>query len=913
MFNFEIEFSQPWLLLLLIPAFALGLFPYFRVAKKYRRNRNRVTSTVLHLIVMTLAVFVLSGMSFSYDVYNSENEILFVVDASFSTREEEQAKTDYMRDVVAMSDSKVYSIGIVTFGYNQEYAVPLTNDLDSIFVKYENANKPDTSATDIAAALSYARGLFENPESGKIVLISDGVETDARASAVVRSIAAEGIRIDTVCCSTLVSESEALIVDTEFPEYNLEDGDEFDIKLTVKSTGTVAEPKKAVVSFYDNGEKAGDLEVSLTAATQDVTVSHKISGKGLHSMRFEIECDGDDITENNAVYSYLYLETFDQVLIIESSAAQSDHIKGVIEDMDVTVLNAEDGIFPTTLAELCEYDEIILNNIANKDMPDDFVKLLNEYVYRVGGGLFTVGGGEPDDPETAHAYNRKDMGGTLYQQMLPVQAIDYTPPLGLAIIIDVSGSMGSVGAENSKVTAAKNAARSIVRDETCLTERDYCCVLTLSDKYTEEIKPIPMTRQDEILDAIYNIGGGGGTVFSPSIERASMDLLSVKREGLIEKMHVVLITDGAVTGNDIGYINMVEKYHKESDISFSFIAVEPSGNSMQQLEEAAAKGGGRAINAKVSDLTLQLKDDIRVPEIKEVEYGDFVPTIDPDSYYASVISQENMPTLKGFYGTKVRDSAELVLKGNYNVPIYAQWKYGAGTVGSFMCDLNSVWSDDFLADESGREFVKSVITHIFPTENIRPKDIEVRMNEGNYTTQLSLYPSSDLKDGETIRVSVNNLSDENAPAASVVAPSAGDGYSRGSFITLDAGVYGVIVERLGSNGEVLSRQTVYKAFSYSREYSFAADAEAGREYMMLLAQNGNGAASDLETAQPWDVFKNFVTSFHRVYDPTLVLVIIVIVLFLLDIAVRKFKFKWLHEIVREHRAKKAEEKGGKRS
>ena len=153
MFNFEIEFSQPWLLLLLIPAFALGLFPYFRVAKKYRRNRNRVTSTVLHLIVMTLAVFVLSGMSFSYDVYNSENEILFVVDASFSTREEEQAKTDYMRDVVAMSDSKVYSIGIVTFGYNQEYAVPLTNDLDSIFVKYENANKPDTSATDIAAAL----------------------------------------------------------------------------------------------------------------------------------------------------------------------------------------------------------------------------------------------------------------------------------------------------------------------------------------------------------------------------------------------------------------------------------------------------------------------------------------------------------------------------------------------------------------------------------------------------------------------------------------------------------------------------------------------------------------------------------------------------------------------------------------
>ena len=30
-----------------------------------------------------------------------------------------------------------------------------------------------------------------------------------------------------------------------------------------------------------------------------------------------------------------------------------------------------------------------------------------------------------------------------------------------------------------------------------------------------------------------------------------------------------------------------------------------------------------------------------------------------------------------------------------------------------------------------------------------------------------------------------------------------------------------------------------------------------------------------------------------------------IVLFLLDVAVRKFKFKWIHEIVRDRKAKKA--------
>ena len=35
------------------------------------------------------------------------------------------------------------------------------------------------------------------------------------------------------------------------------------------------------------------------------------------------------------------------------------------------------------------------------------------------------------------------------------------------------------------------------------------------------------------------------------------------------------------------------------------------------------------------------------------------------------------------------------------------------------------------------------------------------------------------------------------------------------------------------------------------------------------------------------------------------MMILVLVLFLLDIAVRKFKFKWIHELVRERKEKRA--------
>ena len=56
------------------------------------------------------------------------------------------------------------------------------------------------------------------------------------------------------------------------------------------------------------------------------------------------------------------------------------------------------------------------------------------------------------------------------------------------------------------------------------------------------------------------------------------------------------------------------------------------------------------------------------------------------------------------------------------------------------------------------------------------------------------------------------------------------------------------------------------------------------------------------------VFDSLVRVFDRAYDPRVVIAILIIVLFLLDVAVRKFKFKWPHELIREHKEKKAQMK-----
>lgn len=81
----------------LAPAHSCRLFRAFSLfppLEKYRRTRNRVVSIVLHLCVMILCISLLAGISFRYEIPNTKNEVLLLVDSSFSSQEAQQKKTN---------------------------------------------------------------------------------------------------------------------------------------------------------------------------------------------------------------------------------------------------------------------------------------------------------------------------------------------------------------------------------------------------------------------------------------------------------------------------------------------------------------------------------------------------------------------------------------------------------------------------------------------------------------------------------------------------------------------------------------------------------------------------------------------------------------------------------------------------
>lgn len=936
MLSIYIECTHPWYLLLIVLFAAFTVIPYFTIPKKYRKTRNRITSMVLHGIISLLVIFILSGMTFVHVSANSNNEIILLVDVS-DTEEQVAAKRDtFVKKVVEQCQFDNFKIGIVTFGYDQEYAVPFTRDYDNIYSKYKNANLPDTTATNISAALLYAKGLFSESGTGKIVLITDGKETDENAKSIIRQIAVEGIKIDTANIDSSLDEAnEIQIVKAILPDYHVKLNEQCIIELEIFSSYE----DSVTVKLYDNGicDENGEIIVDLKPGYQTVSFKHSYTSKGLHEVSFKISKD-DVFEQNNEYISCFYLDVYNKVLILEQEN-QSQELASILteeNEFEVEVMSVWDENLPKTVEQLCRYDEIIMNNIANSDLQPEFVDILYDYVYNYGGGLFTTGGS--DNSGNAHAYNRSDMVGSKYQQMLPVQAINYTPPVGVIVIIDRSGSMSSTDDRgNSLLEYAKAGATSCLN---ALTERDYFGLMTLDSKYDMILGLTKRTHESEILSAIESIDkADGGTVFPDAIDCAGQALRALKE---VDKKHIIIVSDGQVPKGDVSkYEEYAKNYFETEGITISVIGVSmnvPNVNYDNVPTESIGLDTPyekmlrltRFTNGRLhvidknnqSELVMKMREDLNASEIQEVNYKEYLPIMNnPASsifYNVERVSTEEHSntmtvTLDGFYGVKARNNDYVLLTGEFNVPLYAQWKFGEGTVGSFMVDVYGDWSSNFLDDENGKRFLKNVVSSITPTNNIRPNDIRLKLYEDNYTNSLSIYTT--LSEGDRIEgkikyngveLSLNEVATNQSISALrnlqfyvVSALSKENNYSRTKFIVKEPGVYEIEILKYNDKDEIIGSNVIYKELFYSKEYDILN--ESGIQYDELLkeyAKSGKGMAiKDLD--DPHEIIDSFDASIRRTFDPRYLFAIIAIILFLLDIAVRKFKFKWPHEILKK--------------
>ena len=134
-----------------------------------------------------------------------------------------------------------------------------------------------------------------------------------------------------------------------------------------------------------------------------------------------------------------------------------------------------------------------------------------------------------------------------------------------------------------------------------------------------------------------------------------------------------------------------------------------------------------------------------------------------------------------------------------------------------------------------------------------------------------------------------------------ITASSNDSYSRLAFAVTTPGLHEIKVTRKSADGAVIAETTIYKALPYSQEYNLFTDPKEAEALIKALAQYGRGSVLE----EPIDVFENALKYIHKIIDPKIVFMITALALFLLDIAARKFKWKWPHEIIKEKKARAA--------
>ena len=949
--NFRIEWAiNPWLMLLLIPALALTLLPYFRVAKRYRRTRNRICSIIFHMIIMVLSISVLAGMYFTYDMNNSKNEMIILVDVSYSAEEDATAianRDTFIRDILRANNDR-YKVGIVTFGYGQNYAAELSYDTDLVFNQYMSAPRPEESGTDIASALTFVwdaqmhAGLFNYPQYGKIVLISDGLQTDGEALSVVKNITKDGIRIDTVCLSA-TAPADIQVIGLNPPDQSIVVDQSFEMKISLQSAVAVAEGG-ATLTLVDEYVDATGMEqkietpfkeFSLVRGVQTIPIRHSFKAAGLHRLHVEFESENDNLTLNNEFYSYYELYVHDKVLIVERYEGESLEIRRTIsrdeeflEDsifdakdlFDVDTYNIFDEKLPRTVNELRAYDQVILVNISEADMQqaDGFEDSLYLYVRDYGGGLFTVGGPERDEDgaivmdqnnakvPAQHSYNETDMKGSKYQAMLPVNISSYTPPIAVMILVDASGSMAEK-TDYQGLTRLELAQKGALACLNALTDRDYCGIGSFNDAYTHLLNPTPVTQKSKIRNAINAIpSSNSGTYFSYGIKRAC-ELLSTVQN--VEKRHIIIITDG-IPGDSPAqtaqYLANLDSYYRTYGITCSVGGIDIAGNEYEAgitaaMNQIAAAGRGNFFYPEdPSEFASKCVEELQQATVEGAMAEMFSPTIsDVTSVLAGITNLDLERTrMYGYFVSKKKTTGEVrvpLMAGS--VPLYAQWEFGKGKVGSFMSDLTEDnWGIQFIASTTGMKFLHNVVTNLMPVEDIRAKEIDVILQEDNYSTRASIF--TNMNEGDTLEVRVQRISDE----ASQEQIAEQTSVNRFTFKTFEPGIHKVTVIKYDATGKEISRLETYRSFSYSKEYNVFRDPEEGAALLAGIAADGDGYVIE----RPNDIFGN--ENLHQTFDPRLVFIIAALVLFLLDVAVRKFKFKWIHELVREHKERKALQK-----
>lgn len=890
----NINFDNPYLLLLAVPLVILFAVPFFIAVRKDNVNGHNIASSVLHVLMALLIAFAAAGTSVVTTV--TETDVYVLADVSYSTQRNYDLIDEYI-DRLGDSLPNNSRMGVIAFGKDYQLLSRLGERPKSV----SQATAVDTSGTDIVGALDFTGSLFRDGVLKHIVVITDGKQSDESDSGALKrqvdALAENEIHVSAIYIDDNLP---ADVREIQLSSVNISDNAylnrEQEVTVTIKCNGpdeevdgvvTVPYSAEAILVMKREGAEVARRTVYLTNGENYETFSLSTSEAGTFACSFELQWtpDYDTNRENNKINFKQQVSGDVSVLLVSTNRSDYALMRQMFgPDAEIDDYTNVPNV-PYTVEELCKYDEIVLSDVdvltlTNKDM---FLESVDTAVSMFGKSLITLGDTSIQDTQTdqtAQAGSRSALS-----DMLPVVfGANEGAGKHFVIVMDTSRSMFDGG----KFQRAKTAAKMIVNQ---LTDTDYVSVVEFNGNAYKSYSAVSSLEysRDRVLALIDGFDVEQGTNIGSGL-RAAGEILVGSTD--VSEKQIMLITDGTNFMSS-GTADSPEKIAadlNDEGITTSVLDVGGGGTNAPALIAAIVKNGG----GKMMDISADDKlENVSVSEFDPE--GNFVGgpsdvTVErrADELLEGISADSFAPGssnyVSSYYVSEAKPSATTVLslaKG----PLYAYWYYGNGKVSCFTTSVVSngttpqgatpplaTWDAELKATLFGNLFESNI-----PEEKIDyPFVLDVVTLDGY--THVTLTPATVDLDA-TAEISVS-MPDGSVRSSSMVFGSKTYDYE---FVSADVGDYDITIKySYGTDDEV--SVTRHVSTSYEPEYDSFALFDAAVLHKMV---GSNGTVSEdgnleIENAE----------GEAGLYDLPLALPLLIaaVALFAVDIGVRKLKW-----------------------
>jgi len=683
-------FVRPWAFVLIL--FSVWVW-WLSIAGYSGLTRGRALAALLTRLVMLGLFVILIAEPRSVRVRDVVS-VVYAVDLSDSIGE---ASVDSALEFVMKTVTEkppTDEAGLVVFGRNSAVELP-----PRMSFPFEALNsRIDRDATNLEQTLSLAAAMLPEDNRGRIVLISDGTETEGTISQILDELKSRDIAVD-VLPIQYEYDKEVWLENLELPRFvKLGENYEAAVVLSSLQDGT------GKLVLRENGEPIFEKEVSYKAGKNRFVVPIYLRTPGYYEYSATIETKpaDDQIRENNTVMNYIYVEGEGKVLVVTDPAGDNRDweplVKAIREgERNVDVVSAYE--FPGDALSLMPYDAILFVNVPADAFNVVQLKAVHDSVFNQGIGFMMVGGENSFGPGGYHR--------TVIEDALPV-TMDITkkkvlPKGALAIILHTcefpeGNTWGKrITKQAIKVLGAQDEVGVLVYDY--MDGEKWLFKLTPAGDYE---KMVPKINGAQIGDM-------------PSfVNTMRLGLAGLKKSDASTK-HMIIISDGDPQPPAPALI----KQFQQNKVSVSMVAIFPHGgrdiSTMRAI--AGATGGRYYFPSDPNQLPSIFIKESKTLKRSMIQNETFIPEVGMISPVLKGI--DRIPALQGYVLTTIKPRAEGVLnapekkeaEGEID-PVLTFWRYGLGTTAAFTSDLSPNWGKDWVNWDHYRAFVKQLMIKI---------------------------------------------------------------------------------------------------------------------------------------------------------------------------------------------------------